>query len=121
MIAPYNFIENFIKNKIINIDELKCKICYESLWSNDKINCTTCGCRGSMSHIHDECILKYMIHQTNKELNLTCTVCNRKYELSRYLKIKYFLKNYKTDKEIRLMNKNREQTVNIIKLLFYFY
>lgn len=103
------------------IDELTCKFCYESVYCTDKINCTKCNCKGTMSNVHDKCILEFIKHQQQKQSNLICSVCNTKYKLSRYLEITYFLDNYITDEKIKEMNNVQQELPNRQNLHSYIF
>ena len=81
---------------MLDIDTDDCKFCYEHATVTNKINCTSCNCKGSIKNIHDECILNFLKIKHSKNLieKCICNTCNSKYILSRYLKIKLFIESY---------------------------
>lgn len=64
----------------MSADKLMCYICMEEVIKTDNINCTTCKCKGSIGHIHDTCLNKY-INGAYKDI--CCKICNTKYTYSR--------------------------------------
>lgn len=88
-------------------DELCCRICYDGPQEVDSgKECrmvSPCGCSGSSSHIHVDCLKKLYLSRRNTEDRLRCPTCLEKYDVTSSL----MLANFDLKRLTRLRSKQR--------------
>lgn len=68
-----------------------CFVCLEELIKTDKINCSSCKCKGTIGHIHDSCLEIYM--NKRDDGGLKCQTCKSYYNFSRNLTVNRLIRS----------------------------
>lgn len=72
--------------------ESQCRICYDSSTDDNNKLIQACKCEGSIKHIHEDCLKKWI--DENKK-NLTCELCNSPFYVHFFFEKKFLPKKYK--------------------------
>lgn len=92
----------------------QCIICLEDIIKTDKINCTTCNCKGSIGSYHDTCLDVYLDNSFENK-RIICGICHTKFNFSRNLCINRVIKYNKSEPELIVIESKPEITEEDLK------
>ncbi len=76
-----------------------CRICYETNEGPRNPLMVPCGCRGSLQHIHRECLLRWVVGNPEQPPETACRLCGEPYRVP----LIHRLETYPRDTELRVV------------------